>query len=116
MLIGPVYSPQDESDITTIPFGSTYITLRGKRRVIDFAFPPLADANASADGYTDDYASLFDLALIQGKSSPVVIARFPDDVENLERNSVWGLISNTAQFTNRFYGYHDSVFQIKQLI
>ncbi len=116
MLIGPVYTIQDESSIETIAFGSTYVTLRGKRRVIDFAFPPTVDSNLSSDEYTDDYADLFDLALVNGKSAPVIVVKYPDDVEKLERNSVWGTISNNAQFTNRFYGYHDSVFQIKQLI
>ncbi len=116
LLIGPVRTIIDEADISQVPYGSTYVTERGKRRRIDFALPPLADLRGSGDDYVDDFADVFDFVLVNGKSKPVIIAPFPDDTDNLERNAVWGLISTDQQFTNRFYGHHDTTFQITQLI
>lgn len=113
MLSGDVTTVHDESDLQTIPFGSTYVIPRAKRRVVDFSLPPLSDAHV---GMTDNFVKAFDLAMINGKSSPVIVVKYPDDTYNLERNSVWGTISNDLPFTNRFFGYHDTTFQIKQLV
>jgi len=116
LLIGPVTTIIDEADVTQVPYGSTYVTERGKRRRIDFALPPLADPRGSNDDYIDDFAAVFDFVLVAGKSTPVIVARFPDDTDDLERNAVWGLITTDQQFTNRFFGHHDTTFQVTQLI
>jgi hypothetical protein len=113
ILAGSITTIKDESDIQTIPFGSTYVVARAKPRVVDCSLPPLSDHYVTA---TDNYVRGFDLGVINGRSSPVIICMYPDDTFNLERNSVWGLISNDQPFANRFYGYHDTTFQVKQLV
>lgn len=113
ILSGPVTTVIDEADLQTIPFGSTYITPRAIKRKIEFALPPLRDVNVSA---TDDFVRAFDLAMINGKANPVIVAKYPDDTYNLERNAIWGTISNDQPFTNRFYGFHDTTFQVTQLV
>ncbi len=109
MLIGNVRAVVDESQVDSVPFGSTYVTLRAKRRRLDFAMPPLREDNG--DAYT-----VMDLQLINGKSSPVVVVKFPDDTNNLERNTIWGLITSDQPTTNSFYGHADATFQITQLV
>src|SRR6266403_2045537 len=106
MLIGNVLTaPVDESDIQTIPHGSTYITLRGKRRVLDFGLPPLREDNG-------DFYRFFDLSMVNGMSSPIVVSKFPDDTFNLERNTIWGFFTKAAQFANSFYAHSNATFQI----
>ncbi len=109
MLIGNVRAVVDESQVDSVPFGSTYITLRAKRRRLDFAMPPLREDNGDA------YA-VMDLQLVNGRSSPVVVVKFPDDTNNLERNTIWGLITSDQPTTNSFYGHADATFQITQLV
>jgi hypothetical protein len=114
ILAGDIITVHDESDLQTIPFGSTYITPRAVRRMIDFGIPPIPDHFITPA--VDDFVRAFDLAMINGKSSPVMVVKYPDDTDNLERNSVWGTISNDQPFTHRFFGYHDTTFQIRQLV
>ncbi len=109
MLIGNVRGVVDESQIDVVPFGSTYLTLRAKRRRLDFAMPPLREDNGDA------YA-VMDLQVVNGRSSPVVVVKFPDDTNNLERNTIWGLITSDQPTTNSFYGHADATFQITQLV
>ncbi len=109
MLIGNILTPTDESDVQIIPQGSTYITLRGKRRKLDFGMPPLREDN-------QDFYNFFDLVVVNGKSSPVVVSKFPDDTFNLERNTIWGSLSTDAQFANAFYAHSNSTYQITQAI
>ena len=117
LLIGSSMTILDGADISQVPFGSTYVTEQGKRRRVDFGLPPLPDTRGSDDDYVDYYSEVFDLVLVNGKSTPVILAPFPDDIDTLERGAVWGLISTDQQFTNAFYGHHNiTAFQITQLI
>jgi hypothetical protein len=109
MLIGNVRSIVDESSIDQTPFGSTYVTLRARRRRLDFGVGGLSESNG-------DEVAMSDLSLVNGRSSPVVVAKFPDDTYNLERNTIWGLMTNDQPFTNSFYGHCDATFQITQLV
>jgi hypothetical protein len=109
MLIGNVRSVIDESSVDQTPFGSTYVTLRARRRRLDFGVGGLSESNG-------DGVAMSDLSLVNGRSSPVVVAKFPDDTANLERNTIWGLITNDQPFTNSFYGHCDATFQITQLV
>ncbi len=113
ILAGPIVTIMDDADIQKIPFGSRYVVPRSIERRIDMALPPMPDANFSSN---DSYIRSFDLAMINGKTNPVIVTKFPDDTGNIERNSVWGLISNDATFANRFFGYHDVTFQVTQLV
>lgn len=109
MLVGNVRSVIDESSIDQTPFGSTYVTLRARRRRLDFGVGGLSESNG-------DSVAMSDLSLVNGRSSPVVVAKFPDDTLNLERNTIWGLMTNDQPFTNSFYGHCDATFQITQLV
>lgn len=109
MLVGNVRTTLDESSIDNTPDGSTYVTLRAKRRRLDFGVGGLSEANG-------DFVDVSDLSLVNGRSSPVVVTKFPDDTNNLERNTIWGLITNDQPFTNSFYGHCDATFQITQLV
>ncbi len=74
----------------------------------------LQDINAL--GPIQDFVIAFDLAMMNGRANPVIVSKYPDDINNLERNTIWGLISNDQPFTNRFYGFHDTTFQVTQLV
>jgi hypothetical protein len=104
----------DESDVQRVPFGSSYRRLRGKRRRLSFGSNPIPDqANSAAPS---DYSRALEAALINGKSIPVIGVPYPDDIENIERDAVWGLISTDAQFENMLFGLYQTTWQIDQLI
>lgn len=104
----------DESDVQRVPFGSSFVTLRGKRRRIDFGSNPIDDNSSSSAESNFDLA--LQLALVNGKSAPVIAVPFPADAENLERRAVWGLFSTDTQFENFLYGLYRTTWQIDQLI
>ncbi len=114
MLAGPITTIIDESNVQNVPFGSTYVVPRATRRKIEFGGPLLQDINAL--GPIQDFVIAFDLAMMNGRANPVIVSKYPDDINNLERNTIWGLISNDQPFTNRFYGFHDTTFQVTQLV
>jgi hypothetical protein len=109
MLVGNIRGIIDESSIDQTPFGSTYVTLRAKRRRLDFGVGGLGEDNG-------DFVAMSDLSIVNGRSFPVVVSKFPDDTNNLERNTIWGLMTNDQPFTNSFYGHCDATFQITQMV
>lgn len=110
--IGSRLTYLDESDNQTVPFGSTYITLRAKRRQMDITVGWLKDDRPYGGG--DQANPVKTLMAISGFSTPVIGVRYPDDVANLERDSVWGLFKQ-ADISNSFFAVSAAAFQIVQL-
>ncbi len=116
---GPTDTVQDLSDVETITFGSTYVVVRPTRRIKDCAIPYLPDATQPLGGVAPqaDYAAAaFRIALICGKHLPMVIVPFPDDDANIERKAIWGLSKTDQQFSNQFFGFYSTTFQVTQLV
>jgi hypothetical protein len=105
----------DEADIQRLPGGSSYVTLRGKRRALEFGSGPIDDPPASISSRSN-FTQALQLALVNGKSAPVIAIPFPDDTANLERNAVWGLISTDMAFDGFMTAYYHTTWQIEQLI
>ena len=109
----------DLSAVNTVPWGSTYVTQRPVRRRKDCALPYLPDATQTLAGIAPagDYAAeAYRIALIAGQKLPVAVVPFPDDDVNIERRAVWGLLNTQQQFTNVFFGFYGTTFQIIQLV
>lgn len=105
---GWTISPIDESDVRNVPFGSTYVTERGMRQRLSLGFGQLAE---------DEFlARSFGLALIKGRSQPLVIVPFPADTVNLEKRSLYGLVSKDSEISNPFFARYAQPFQVDQLI
>lgn len=98
----------DESDITKVPFGSSYVTKRGIRRRFNFGFPAFEK--------NEMLSKTLGLALIKGKSQPLAVVMFPDEVGSLEKTSLYGLVSSDGVISNPFFGYYAQPIQIDQLI
>lgn len=105
----------DDSDITRLPFGSTYITLRAKRRRLSFGIDWVPDDRVYAGG-TNTVPFAQGAMAIQGHSSPIIAIPFPEDTDNLERQAVWGLFSADPEISNPYYAHYATTFQIDQLV
>jgi hypothetical protein len=104
----PQITVLDESEITHVPFGSTFITQRGMRRRFNFGFPAL--------GKSEILSKTLGLALLKGGSQPLVAVSFPDEGTSLEKTSVYGLVSQDGVISNPFFGHYAQPVQIDQLI
>lgn len=101
-------TPVDESDVQRVPFGATYVTERSMRRRLNLGFPALPEDEVLSRS--------LGLALIKGRSAPLVAAPFPDDADNLEKLALYGLVSQDGAISNPFVGHYAQPFQIDQLI
>lgn len=104
-------TPIDQSDITRVPFGSTYVTLRGIKNRIDFGFVFLPENEA--------IAQFLRLLRIKGRSGPLIASLFPDNVSpsfSLERTSVYGTLITDGQLTNPFFQLYNVAMQLEQEI
>jgi hypothetical protein len=110
--IGSALAYTDDSDAQTVPFGSTYITLRAKRRQLDFTVGFLKDGRPYDS--QDEADAVKTLLAMNGFSSPVIGVRYPDDTFGLERDAVWGLLKK-GDITNSFFATSAASFQIGQL-
>lgn len=97
----------DESDVSRVPFGSSYITLRPTRLRFNFGFPALENDEV--------LSKTLGLALIKGKSQPLVAVSYPDQNESLEKTSVYGLITADGVLSNPFFGHYQQPIQIDSL-
>ncbi len=100
-------SGMDESDIQKVPYGTNYITDRGIRRRLSLGFPPLTELEL--------LSKAFGLDLLKGRSKPLVVVPFPEDTKNLEKTSIYGLVSQDSVISNPFFGYYTYPLQIDQL-
>ena len=104
----------DESDVTRVPFGSTYVTYRARRRRVSIAIDWIPDDRAFVGG--DNLVPFAQGAFaIAGHSSPIIAIPDPEDTDNLERDAVWGLMSTDPEITNPFFGRRAATFQIDSL-
>ncbi len=104
----------DESDVTRIPFGSTYVTFRAKRRRLSLGIDWIPDDRVYVGGSnTVPFAQ--GVMVIAGHSAPVIAIPDPEDTDNLERDAVWGLFSADPEITNPFFGKRAATCQIDQL-
>lgn len=108
-------SSLDESDVQRTPFGSTYVTLRARRRRLHLGVGFLRQGGFHANTQDEVFAP-FDGAMIAGRSSPVVVAPQPDFTDSLERTAVWGLSTTDQEFSNPFFATWGTTYQIDQLV
>ena len=97
----------DLSDVREVPGGSTYRTRRVRKRGIDFGFKLLNQEEFFARG--------FDYALTRGRVETCLVVPFPDDTPNIEKVSVWGLMSSEGQFSNEFFAEYQTTFSVRSL-
>jgi len=102
--------PMDESDIQRVPWGTTTVERRGKRRRLNVGFQAL-DEN-------DFWVRPFGVALIKGRSEPLVCAPLPavEQIGRLEKSAVYGMVNTDSQLSNPFIGYWAIPFQVDQEI
>jgi len=105
----------DESDTPRVPFGSTYVTLRGKRRRLSFGLAALF-SDSPYGGNDTEISIARQVMAINGMSSPIIVVPRPDSIGNVEREAVWGLQSNAPELSNPMFPLYDATFQIDQLI
>lgn len=98
----------DESDVPRVPFGTTHITKRGKRRRLSIGLGNMPKGEILSQG--------LDVIMSKGRSDPFVIVPMPDDTTSLEKLSVYGLASEDGQIINPYYGYYDLPITIDQII
>lgn len=98
----------DGSLISTVPYGTTYIVPRGIRRRHNFGFPALTT--------TQMLGKSLNILLAKGKTEPIIIVPFPDNTNDLERTSVYGLVSHDNVISNPFFGHYAQPIQVDQLI
>lgn len=98
----------DESDLPKVPFGTTHITRRGKRRQLAIGL-----SNMPKD---EIYSQGLDVIFAKANSEPLVIVPLPDDTASLEKISVYGLLSQSAQITNPYFTYYNMPLTIEQII
>ncbi len=115
MIYGWSITVQDIADIQRVPYGSTWITQRGKVRRLNLGLDFLRQGGIYGTGSDQVFGPLGD-ALKAGKSTPVVAIPMPDDTANLELTSVWGLSTNDQAFANHLFATWNTVYQIDQLI
>ncbi len=104
----------DESDVQRTPFGSTYVTLRAKRRRLSFGLGALFD-DTPYGGDGGEISLARQVMAIAGMSSPIIAVPLPDNVGNVERDAVWGLQSSAPEISNPLFALYNATFQIDQL-
>jgi hypothetical protein len=100
-------TPIDESDIQSVPFGSTTIVSRGMRRRLNLGLPGVREDEA--------WLKTFGLVLYKGKSQPVVVIPLPDDTAHLERRGLYGLQSQDGALANPFFETYAQNLQFDEL-
>lgn len=100
----------DESDVQTVPGGSSYIEQRGLRRKLNLGvnFLPTAEA----------WGQAWDWSVVAGKSTPIVAIPFsdPSEIKRLEKAAIYGLVTGTGGLSNPYAGLYSKPLQIAQLI
>lgn len=98
----------DESNISRVPMGSTYVDQAGTRRRLNLGFPMLPE--------DDVWSRSYSFPLVKGRSEPLVILPFaqPSDVTRLEKVAVYGRLSQDTPLSNPFVGRYAQTFQIDQ--
>ncbi len=109
--IGGSFQVIDDSDINRVAYGSLHITERGKRLRMNVGLSAVEPQEAFND--------LLRLARERGKSKPLNVVLFPDDLTpsvGLERFSIYGTMNNDNVINNPHFGLYSQAFSIDQLI
>ncbi len=96
----------DDSEIATVPFGSTKVTDRGRRRRINMGFD-LVDE-------TEFWSKSFGLSLYKGRAMPLVVIPFPEETAQLEKQGLYGGFSDDGKLRNPFLGVYAMSLQFDQ--
>lgn len=102
-------TPVDDSAITRVPRGSTFIDQRGIRRKLNLGFPYMNESEIWARG--------FGTMLARGKSEPLWVVPFSDtsEITRFEKAAVYGLVSQDSVLSNPFLAEYAIPVQIEQL-
>lgn len=98
----------DDSDVRRLRGGATYVSQHQIRRGLEFGFDAIYEDE-------DFIKKSLELALVKAKSQPLVVIPFPDDIDNLEKLTIYGLFSKEAEFTNRYHGIYYYSYRIEQI-
>lgn len=96
----------DDSEVATVPFGSTKTTDRGRRRRINLGFD-LVDE-------TEFWAKSFGLSLYKGRAMPLVVIPFPEETAQLEKQGLYGGFSDDGKLRNPFISVYAMALQFDQ--
>ena len=99
----------DESIETLAVSGSAYYDLRRRKRRLNVAPVPMAEATA--------YGRFFDLLAYKGQKEPFVILPFGEAAyeTRLEKVGLYGRRSSAPSFSNPFTTYYNMGFQVDEL-
>ena len=105
------YTPVDESDITRVPRGSSFVDERGIRRKLNIGFDQLDEDTG------EPWARAFGTMLRTGRSVPMWVIPFSDtgQITRWEKAAVYGLISVDSVLSNPFVGRYAMPVTIDQL-
>jgi hypothetical protein len=106
---------KDPSKLDRVTFGSPYVTAIQTLRVLNMGFPFLLPGGVYAGQQDQVFAGAFPAAIINGRKRPTVGIPFPDDADNIERQSVLGYATADQQFTNPNFPTWNTTFQIEQM-
>jgi hypothetical protein len=98
----------DDSVVTRVPRGSSFIDQRGIRKRLDLGLPVDED---------EVWTRGFGLALAKGKSVPFWVVPFSDtsEITKFEKAAVYGLVSTDTVLSNPFVGRYALPVQLEQL-
>lgn len=103
----------DSGTLTRAAYGAAYPVERNKVRRLHMGLSFQPDGS---DGSDDDvFARQFGLALVWGKTQPLLAIPEPDNTTRLEKTAVYGFISQDVDFTNPFFGRWAYPLTIDQL-
>jgi hypothetical protein len=110
----------DETDITATPYGSKFFIPRGKRRRINLGVSNIrqvpSQSLTSPASDVELMQKILGWVAMTGKSRPIVISVFPDDVMNLEKRTVYGTLADDVTITNPFFAEYQLSVTLEQLI
>lgn len=103
------YTPVDESVITRMPRGASYVDEAGIRRRLNLGFDQLDEDEVFARG--------FGLMLRTGRSTPFWVMPYTDDtqIKRWEKYAVYGFVSTDSVMSNPFVGRFAIPITIEQL-
>lgn len=101
----------DESEIQSASYGSRFIVPLGKRRRINIGL-----SFGSAAGEQMVKEKVIGWLAITGKSTPTVIAVFPDDTLHVEKRAIYGTIVDDVALANPSYAFYQMPITLEQLI
>jgi hypothetical protein len=102
-------TPVDDSVVTRVPRGSSFIDKRGIREKLNLGFPSMPEEEV--------WARAFGMMLAKGKSEPFWVVPFSDttQITRFEKAAVYGLVSQDSVLSNPYFGRYALPVQIEQL-